>query len=577
MLEENVEDIQGTEKEVEDQNTGRQRAAMWPVLCLTVAFIISVLLMVAPLFRIYRLTDFHSRLIAGMPLGMELVQVGSWLPSDLGFTTTPRSSQVSTSNIEFMVLVILAFAIYCICALLLGRAKDQGEDRQVWRLIWLGGIVAGIVFVLAPTMLSNDIFSYANYGRLMVTYHANPYFIPPNAYPHDPIYRYNNWPQTIAVYGPISLVFSALLELIAGIDPVGYVLTFRLFAFAAHLVNIFLVMAILRTMGRSPRIVKVGTLLYAWNPLVLLESCLSGHNDILMVTFLLLGVYLCVRAERRGLTQPRNYLPPLIACTLAALVRFTAVPFVVFFIVLLACRTLRSSRLADQSDRTTRLLTWRPALLNILVAGVVSVLVALVAYVPFWIGHSVGDILSSFSSQPSVHGSDFSIMRAIVEWDKRHLFPPFTGIAKVLYLLSLHSVWNVINTATLIGMLLLGSIWLWRNPTTRVLILAMLATLGALLVVTFWFYPWYIIWLIGLAGVSLFTLRDRLGRALLAFSLTFSFTALFVYFLDGVPPMPTWIGLACLTTVGPPVLAFIISFFVGWRTAGKRIDFTRGR
>ena len=35
----------------------------------------------------------------------------------------------------------------------------------------------------------------------------------------------------------------------------------------------------------------LGTLLYAWNPLCLLEFCASAHNDAIMLTFLLLGIY----------------------------------------------------------------------------------------------------------------------------------------------------------------------------------------------------------------------------------------------------------------------------------------------
>src|SRR5205085_8850262 len=117
------------------------------------------------------------------------------------------------------------------------RQPEHSENRRVFRLIWLGAIAAGGIFVLTPAMLSNDIFSYANYGHMMVAYRANPYFVPPSAYPQDAIYRYNDWPHTIAVYGPISLVIGAALELAAGTNPTAYILAFRLAGLAAHLLN----------------------------------------------------------------------------------------------------------------------------------------------------------------------------------------------------------------------------------------------------------------------------------------------------------------------------------------------------
>src|SRR5712691_3184245 len=305
------------------------------------AFILCILLSVAPLSRLAgKSLQGHLQLGSYVPLGRLLAQAGSWLPNDLGLTTDQHASQISTNTIEFMLLMAVAFAIYGLCALLIQRQQQQSDNRRTLGWIWLGAVVAGCIFVLTPALLSNDIFSYANYGHLMVAYHANPYFVPPSAYPQDLIYRYNDWPHTIAVYGPISLIVCALLELVSGTNPVAYILAFRLFALAAHLLNTWLVMTTLRATGRSSRTVTLGTLLYAWNPLVLLESSLNAHNDIFMVTFLLLGILLCIRAERSDLTYPRNYLPPLVVFTLAVLVRFTAAPLVAFFIILLVRNSL---------------------------------------------------------------------------------------------------------------------------------------------------------------------------------------------------------------------------------------------
>ena len=96
-------------------------------------------------------------------------------------------------------------------------------------------------------------------------------------------------------------------------------------------------------MGRSPQTVTLGTQLYALNPLAVLESSQSGHLDILMITFILLGILFAVRAEKQGFIDLRSYLLPIIAFTLAVLIKFTTAPMVVLFIIALACYKLRST------------------------------------------------------------------------------------------------------------------------------------------------------------------------------------------------------------------------------------------
>src|SRR5260370_34059384 len=72
-----------------------------------------------------------------------------------------------------------------------------------------------------------------------------------------------------------------------------YVLLFKLLGLGAHLANAALIWAILGRIAPDRRL--LGTLLYAWNPLCLLEFCASAHNDAVMLTGALLGVYWLTR------------------------------------------------------------------------------------------------------------------------------------------------------------------------------------------------------------------------------------------------------------------------------------------
>ena len=457
----------------------------------------------------------------------------------------------------------LAFGAYGLCALLIRRQPPRDNFSRTLRLIWLGAIVTGLIFVLTPAMLSHDIFVYAGYGRVLVAHHANPYFVPLNAFPHDPFVPLDDWKGATAAYGPLWLIISAPVALLSGADPLRYILAYRLFGLAAHLLNMWLIYTTLRMMKCSPRTVTLGVLLYAWNPLALLESGLGGHNDVFLVTFILLGVLFSVRAEQRSFTSLRGYLLPIGAFTLAALVKFTAAPLIAFFVVMLVCRSLPPWKEAHEGERKSR---GTPPL-KVLFAGVVSAGIALAFYVPFWVGHSLQDIVRSFVSPPSASAAYSSVLYAI-----QHSLPAHTSWAYLpLHLLSLHSVWNIINAATLLCALLIGAVCLWRAPTTHTLALTALATLGALLVVTPWFFPWYVVWLVGLVPICLPFVYQRVSRGLLAFALTFSASALLFYFLNlSPPPIGGWTGLRCLSTIGPPLLAFFI--FISFKRRPEQLQ-----
>jgi len=552
-----------------ERNTEGRSSILTSILC-TLAFVACTLLTVAPLSRI---PDPVIRLQT--PLGAYLARVGAWLPNDVGLTANHVASQANTNYLEFLLLIGLTFAIYAWFAFFILRLAQANRHRQTLQFIWAGTLVAGLIYVFTPAMLSHDILVYASYSRILGVYHANPYFVPLSAYPQDPLYPLNYWAHTTAAYGPVWLGICAFWGLIVGPQPVAYVLAFRLFALACHLINIWLVITTLRTMGHSPRTITLGALLYAWNPLVLLESSLGGHNDIVMVTFILAGILLAVRADRKGLLPtPRGYLPPIIAFTLAALIKFTTIPIIALFIILLACRVLHPADSDGQPVWRIISRRWKQALLTVLLASISAAIVAISFYGPFWIGHSIHAIESSFTSPPSALFSENSIMRAIQAWNHANSLPPGSFMDTLASTLAARKTWDDISILILAISILAGAIAMWKTQTMRNFMLASVASLGALLIVTPWFYSWYVTWLVGLIAVCLPLKGSRTGRSLLAFVLIFSASALLTYlFKDGYPPFGVWTGLVFLTTIAPPIVAFLIVYFT-WKSPSQASHLT---
>ncbi len=538
-----------------DQSNGRHTSTIGLLLC-ALAFLCCIVVSITPLNRLQALTELES-----WPTSKLLLSIGSWLPIDLKLASKVRDSQISTHLIWLLSLIALEFIIYALGAWWIQRQKSDYDNRRTLGLLWFAVLAAGIIFVFTPAMLSRDIFVYAGYGRVFAGYHANPYFVTLSTYPRDALIPLDDWSTALCAYGPVWLLICGLSSLLAGEHAIAYVLFYRILGFAAHALNILLVTTILRTMGKTSRIAALGTLLYAWNPLVLQESCLGGHNDTLMVTFLLLGLLYTARAEQNSqqpFTALRSYLIPLIAFTLAVLIKFTSAPFIILFLILLLRKSLQSGKLTRSSPEMLHGLEWRPLLRMMSIACLISAGIILAFYTPFWAGHSVRAIMDSFSSPPSARSAYGSTLGALQNWEKIYGGQYKGWAAPLISLFSQHQTWQNISTVVAAIMLLLSVVWLWRVPTTRTLALATLAILGAVLIVTPWFFPWYITWLVGLVAICLPIMHDRIGRALLGFTVTFSASANFIYFFRGYQPIGDWVGWIFLTTIGPPLIILLL-------------------
>src|ERR1051326_3618238 len=217
-----------------------------------------------------------------------------------------------------------------------------------------------------------------------------------------------------------------------------------------------------------------------------------------MLTFILLGIYLIARAQQRGIfVSPRGYLPPVAAFTLAVMVKFTALPVITLFLVFLAWHVLHRDAATNVEARARGTLQWKAALRVLIIAGAAAGALNLAFYGPFWIGHSFSAIGDSFTSPPSAQGAENSIMRSIQAWIHVYGLHTNTLNGKLLQIFSYRRVWDALNLVLLAGIGLLGALWMRRTPATRVFILSVLAAMGVLLLVTPWFFSWYITWLVG--------------------------------------------------------------------------------
>lgn len=173
------------------------------------------------------------------------------------------------------------------------RDPDQLVNIHLCLLLLLAGtLIFCITLLFQPLLLSDDVFSYIFSGRILAVYGADPLNTAPIQFPFDP---YLKWVlsgrASPNIFGPFWLCLATLLAAISN-KPVITLLLFKGVAILSHLLNCLLIWGILSRI--APRRRLLGTLLYAWNPLAIIELAGSGHCEGVLLTLLLLATLLYV-------------------------------------------------------------------------------------------------------------------------------------------------------------------------------------------------------------------------------------------------------------------------------------------
>ena len=173
---------------------------------------------------------------------------------------------------------------------------------RLGRRLSAAAIVAAIVILhvlmaLAPPLLSTDVFSYGDYGRMSAVFHINPYVNGPRALGlKDSWLPYigAGWKLTPTVYGPL---FTALSTLLGHLGVGAAALAYKLIAVAGSLVTIALTARVAQRLGRDP---AQAALFVGLNPVLVIYAVGGSHNDMMMLALLMASVATLVAHRARS-------------------------------------------------------------------------------------------------------------------------------------------------------------------------------------------------------------------------------------------------------------------------------------
>lgn len=191
--------------------------------------------------------------------------------------------QRPTSTGIYLIITSLMFLYFAYFINL--SIKNKLKISIIWKIL----IATSIILSFSYIAFSHDLFNYIFDAKILTYYHQNPYVHKALDFPNDPMLSFMHWTHRLYPYGPFWLAITAPFSLLALNKFIISFFLFKFIATAFYLGSVYLIYKINKKINPGSEVVN--TVLFAFNPLIIIESLVSSHNDIAMVFFALLGIY----------------------------------------------------------------------------------------------------------------------------------------------------------------------------------------------------------------------------------------------------------------------------------------------
>ena len=182
-------------------------------------------------------------------------------------------------------LLILAI-LYVFYLLVLKKAETGKVSLKYIKIL----IIFSSVLILAYPAFSHDFFNYMFDARIVTKYHLSPYFFKALDFPNDTWIRFMHWTHRYYPYGPGWLLITLFPSFIGFGKFVFTLVLFKLLFAVCYLINCRMIYSLVSSIDFKRA--KTALVFYALNPLILIETLISPHNEVMMLTFLLGSLWL---------------------------------------------------------------------------------------------------------------------------------------------------------------------------------------------------------------------------------------------------------------------------------------------
>lgn len=425
-------------------------------------------------------------------------------------------------TIEYVDVVLITFALYLGALAAVWRSHT---DIPRWLLFGMPAVFALILLSMYPPT-AVDMFHYQASSRVLWVHGENPLTVAPGNFPYPIGY---SWAGQPAPYGPLWPILAAPAVLFTGDHYLLGLYGFKLIAAASYLGCAVMIWRIIA--HTRPGEETLAVVLFAWNPFVVLRVVGNGHNDLVMMLFLLLALDLALR--RRW-----NYAFVAFACS--ALVKYVSLllgPPLLIYLLAHAEGTPRQK-------------------LGVAAQAVgLAALTVIVVFAPLWDGLATFDTVRAeadkvITSTPLLIGLLLS-------------GPPEDP----------HTVERARTVLRLVFLCLyFPLVWQARRSFDHLAVASFTILFLYILVPTGWFRPWYMLWPVTLAALRP---RSWLAAVLLAITFACCFPDLIEQYRNNWTFLAEYkkaVAAPIVVAFGPPALVWLagVAWKRGWMLGASR-------
>ncbi len=201
----------------------------------------------------------------------------------IGYFNRPLSTALYGSIISLLFVSYISFLWLAM--------KKKIQRQYIWKVI---GITTLILF-FSYNAFSYDLFNYIFDAKIVTYYQQNPYEHKALDYQNDPMLSFMHWTHRVYPYGPTWLLLSVPLSFLGIQFFLPTLLLFKALAAVSFIGSVYYIGKIYRKF--LPSYELFGIVFFGLNPLVIIESLVSAHNDIVMMFFAVMSLYLLLEKK----------------------------------------------------------------------------------------------------------------------------------------------------------------------------------------------------------------------------------------------------------------------------------------
>lgn len=246
-------------------------------------------------------------------LSLTLSRVSVWQGIQKGFQWIGYFNRPLSSGMYLSIVLFLFLAYFLLLKQIIIRKIPK---NIVWKLI----LLMTILLTFSYNAFSYDLFNYIFDAKIVTHYAQNPFLHKALDFPGDPMLSFMHWTHRTFPYGLTWLFITVPLSFLGLQYFLATLVLFKLFISACFIGTVYFIGKIMQKLFPENELAAVA--FFAFNPLVIIESLVSSHNDIVMMFLSVVSLYFIIN---------KNPLRGIITLILSIGVKFATLLLLPFY------------------------------------------------------------------------------------------------------------------------------------------------------------------------------------------------------------------------------------------------------